>query len=117
MQKTLSTQTNLFVSKADLEHPILHSLDDAEALLEWSELEALLSSTYDSRAVSPSYLLLTLFRSLLLGVWYQVSDAQLAQCLYRDLLFRKFCRLKLGGDVLEASTIGRFRTQLIEHDL
>jgi IS5 family transposase len=42
---------------------------------------------------------------------------QLAQCLYRDLLFRKFCRLELGGDVLEASTLGRFRTQLVEQDL
>jgi IS5 family transposase len=61
--------------------------------------------------------LLTLFRSLLLGIWYQLSDVQLAQCLYRDLLFRKFCRLELGGDVPEASTLGRFRTQLVEHDL
>ena len=42
---------------------------------------------------------------------------QLAQCLYRDLLFRKFCHLELGGNVPEASTIGRFRTQLVEHDL
>ncbi|ORU93822.1 MAG: hypothetical protein A6F72_07675 [Cycloclasticus sp. symbiont of Poecilosclerida sp. N] len=65
----------------------------------------------------PSYPLLTLFRSLLLGVWHQLSDVQLAQCLYRDLLFRKFCGLELDGDVLEASTIGRFRTQLVEHDL
>jgi IS5 family transposase len=42
---------------------------------------------------------------------------QLAQCLYRDLLFRKFCRLELGGDVPEASTLGRFRTQLVDQDL
>ena len=58
-----------------------------------------------------------MFCSLLLGIWYQLSDVQLAQCLYRDLLFRKFCHLELGGDVPEASTIGRFRTQLVEHDL
>jgi IS5 family transposase len=37
--------------------------------------------------------------------------------LYRDLLFRKFCHLELGGDVPEASTLGRFRTQLVDHDL
>jgi IS5 family transposase len=61
--------------------------------------------------------LLTLFRGLLLGIWYQLSDIQLAQSLYRDLLFRKFCRLELGGDVPEASTLGRFRTQLVEQDL
>ena len=33
------------------------------------------------------------------------------------MLFRKFCHLELGDDVPEASTLGRFRNQLIEHDL
>jgi len=32
-------------------------------------------------------------------------------------LFRKFCHLELGGDVPDASTIGRFRQKLVEHDL
>jgi len=117
MQKSFSTQTKLFVSSSDLEHPILHSLDDAEALLEWSKIEMLLSSIYSSNTGRPSYPLLTLFRSLLLGVWYQLSDVQLAQALYRDLLFRKFCHLELGGEVPEASTLGRFRAQLVEQGL
>lgn len=42
---------------------------------------------------------------------------QLAQSLYRDLLFRKFCYLELSGSVPEASTIGWFRTRLVEHNL
>ena len=86
-------------------------------MLDWSEIDRLLSPIYSSRTGRPSYPLLTLFRALLLGVWYQLSDVQLAQCLYRDLLFRKFCRLELGGEVPEASTLGRFRSQLAEHDL
>ena len=117
MQKTFNTQPNLFLSPSDLEHPILHSLDDTEALLDWSKIEALLSSIYDSSTGRPSYPLLTLYRSLLLGIWYRLSDVQLAQSLYRDLLFRKFCRLELGGDVPEASTLGRFRTQLVKQEL
>lgn len=117
MQKTFSTQPELFVSTSDLEHPILHSLDDTEALLDWSQIEALLSSIYASNTGRPSYPLLTLFRSLLLGIWYRLSDVQLAQALYRDLLFRKFCRLELGGNVPEASTLGRFRAQLVDQDL
>ncbi|MDP0561205.1 MAG: transposase [Candidatus Endonucleobacter sp. (ex Gigantidas childressi)] len=36
---------------------------------------------------------------------------------YRDLLFCKFCHLELGGAVPEASTLGRFRTRLVEHRL
>ena len=107
MQKSFSTQPGLLVSARDLEHPILHALDDTEALLDGSEIERLLSSIYSSGTDRPSYPLLTLFRSLLLGIWYRLSDVQLAQALYRDLLFRKFCRLELGGNVPEASTLWR----------
>ena len=32
-------------------------------------------------------------------------------------MFRKFCHLELSGSVPEASTIGRFRTRLVEHNL
>ena len=117
MQKSFSTQSELFISTSDLDHPILHSLDDTEALLDWSEIETLLSSIYAAKTGRPSYPLLTLFRGLLLGLWYGLSDVQLAQCLYRDLLFRKFCHLELGSEVPEASTLGRFRNQLVKHDL
>jgi IS5 family transposase len=37
--------------------------------------------------------------------------------LYRDLLFRKFCHLELTAEVPEASTLGRFRNKLVEHNL
>ncbi|MBL4743531.1 MAG: transposase [Cycloclasticus sp.] len=117
MQKTFATQAELLISASIINHPTLCSLDDTEALLEWSKIESLLSSIYASKTGRPSYPLLTLFRRLLLGVWYRLSDVQLAQCLYQDLLFRKFCHLELGGDVPEASTIGRFRTRLVEHNL
>ena len=117
MQKPFATQPELFVSSVDLDHPVLHALDDAESLLDWTQIEVLLSSIYASRTGHPSYPLLTLFRGLLLGVWYRLSDVQLAQCLYRDLLFRKFCHLELGCKVPEASTLGRFRNQLVKHDL
>ena len=117
MQKSFSSQPQLFLSPSELDHPVLHALDDTEALLEWGNIEVLLSGIYGSKTGRPSYPLLTLFRGLLLGVWYRLSDVQLAQCLYRDLLFRKFCHLELGGAVPEASTLGRFRLQLVQHDL
>ena len=117
MQKPFATQPELFVTTRELDHRALHALDDTEAVLDWSKIEPILSSIYAAKTGRPSYPLLTLFRGLLLGVWYRLSDVQLSQCLYRDLLFRKFCHLELGGDVPEASTLGRFRNQLVEHDL
>ena len=117
MQKSFTTQPELFMSSSDMTHPILHILDDTEALLDWSKIEDILSSVYNSKTGRPSYPLLTLYRSLLLGIWYRLSDVQLAQCLYRDLLFRKFCHLELTANVPEASTLGRFRNKLVEHNL
>jgi transposase, IS5 family len=72
---------------------------------------------YSSGTGRPSYPLLTLFRALLLGIWYRLSDEQLSQCLVRDLLFRKFCRLELDSTIPDATTLGRFRTKLVAHDL
>jgi hypothetical protein len=79
MQKTFNTQPELFISASDLNHPILHSLDDTEALLDWSKIEYILFSIYSSSTGRPSYPSLTLYRSLLLGIWYSLSDVQLAQ--------------------------------------
>lgn len=117
MQKPFSTQPELFVTSADLEHPSLQGFEGAEAVLDWSKLEQIMAGIYASKTGRPSYPLLTLLRASLLGIWYRLSDVELAQTLFRDLLFRKFCHLELGGDVLDATTIGRFRQKLVEHDL
>ena len=117
MQKPFRTQPALFVPAAELDRPALRALDDAESLLDRSEIERLLSSMDGSRPGRPSYPLPALFRGLSLGVRDGLSDAQLPQCLSRDLLFRRFCRLELGGGVPDATTLGRFRSRLVKHDL
>ena len=76
-----------------------------------------MSSIYASRTGRPSYPLLTLFQGLLLGVRSGLSDVRLSQCLYRDLPFRRFCRLELGGGVPDATTLGRLRSRLVKHDV
>jgi hypothetical protein len=78
MQKKFRIQARLFVHSAYFDHPILHGLDGAEAVIDWSELEWLMSSIYGSKTGRPSYPLLTLFRALLLGICYRLSDEQLA---------------------------------------
>tara|TARA_B100000780_G_scaffold264337_1_gene218903 strand:+ start:898 stop:1260 length:363 start_codon:yes stop_codon:yes gene_type:complete len=110
-------QPELFVTSVDLEHPSLQGLDRAEALLDWAKLEHLLFGIYASKTGRPSYPLLTLLRASLLGIWYRLSDVELAQTLFCDLLFRKFCHLQLGGDMPDAGTIGRFRQKLVDADL
>ena len=117
MRKTFKTQPELFVASAELDHPSLHGLDGAEAVLDWDKLEQLMAGIYGAKTGRPSYPLLTLLRSLLLGLWYGLSDEQLGACLARDLLFRRFCHLELSGSIPDPTTLGRFRTKLVEHDL
>ena len=95
----------------------MHGLDAAEAVVDWPELERPMASIYGANTGRPSHPLITLFRSLLLGIWHQLLDKQLAQCLFRDLLSRQLCRLELEGSVPDGSTIGRFRNNLVAHDL
>lgn len=117
MQKSFTTQTDLFLSAEDFNHKKLCSLDETESLLDWQEIEKLLNSIYSSKTGRPSYPLLSLFRSLLLGLWYKMSDVQLSESLFRDLLFRKFCRFELSMGTPDDTTLGRFRNQLVKHDL
>jgi len=86
MQKPYSTQPELFVTSADIEHPSLQGLDGAEAVLDWAKLEHLLIGIYASKTGRPSYPMLTLLRASLLGIWYRLSDVELAQTLFCDLL-------------------------------
>jgi IS5 family transposase len=78
MQKSFSTQPELFVTSAALEHPGLQGLDEAEAALDWAKLERLMAGIYASKTGRPSYPLLTLLRASLLGIWYRLSDVELA---------------------------------------
>lgn len=117
MNKSFQTQPELFIASAELDHPALQGLDGAEAVLDWDRLECLMETIYAAKTGRPSYPLLTLFRGLLLGIWYGLSDESLASCLARDLLFRRFCRLELTGEIPDATTLGRFRQKLVEHDL
>ncbi|MCK5893348.1 MAG: transposase [Endozoicomonadaceae bacterium] len=48
MQKSFTKQPILFVSATELNHPIIHGINDTEALLDWSDIETLLSSIYAS---------------------------------------------------------------------
>ncbi|MFM8834223.1 MAG: IS5 family transposase [Cytophagales bacterium] len=117
MNKAFSTQPALFISGQIYEHRALRGLDGAEKVLDWQGLERLLSPIYNGKMGRPSYPLLSLLRGLLIGIWYRLSDEQLEASMARDLLFRKFCRFELDGGTPDAGTFGRFRQQLVKHDL
>lgn len=97
------------------DHAALHDLDDVMGVLDWPRLEALLAPIYAKAAGRPSYPHGVMLRALLLGAWYHLSDVKLELTLARDLLFRKFCNLRMEDSVPDHSTLSRFRTQVMQH--
>jgi IS5 family transposase len=63
MQKPFSTQPELFITSANLEHASLQMLEGAEVILDWVKLEQIMAEIYASKTGLPSYPLLTLLRA------------------------------------------------------
>ena len=91
----------------------MKALGGLESLVDWGEVEAFLPRCAGKAATGrPGYPALMLFRALLLGQLYRLSDVQLGHQVMRELLFRRFCRIELDQSVPDAVTLGRFRAAL-----
>jgi IS5 family transposase len=98
-------------------HDSLKELDDVHQIIDWSEIEGLLSSLYASKRGKPAFPLLVMFKVMLLQAWYNLSDPAMEKQLARDLLFRRFVSLNLSESVPDHSTIWRFRNLLQKEGL
>jgi IS5 family transposase len=92
-------------------------LDRVVRLVEWGELEALLSPLYGGRMGAPAYPALALFRALLLQQWYGLSDPQLEEALGDRLSFRRFIGFSLSEHMPDHATLWRFRERLAKGGL
>jgi transposase len=87
-------------------------LQRVSELVDWSEIEALLSGLRSGSLGAPAYPSLALFKALLLQQWYGLSDPGLEEALVDRLSFRRFLGLSLSEPVPDHSTLWRFREQL-----
>jgi transposase, IS5 family len=87
-------------------------LDDLDKMIDWSPVKQILKPIYASDAGKPSYPHLTMFKLLLLGRWYDLSDEGIEEAVDDRLSFRRFARLPLDRAAPDHSTIWRFRDQI-----
>jgi|KBSMisStaDraftv2_1062788.scaffolds.fasta_scaffold351450_2 IS5 family transposase len=87
-------------------------LGEADALIDWSEIEQQLEGIYGASTGRPSYPLLTLFKAMLIQQWYGLSDPRAEEAITDSISFRRFVGLSLADPVPDHSTLSRFRTQL-----
>lgn len=93
------------------------SLDEVVALVDWIELERLLSGISASVKGERGWPPVALFRALLLATWHDLSDVRLADALDDRASFRRFCGFAACEPTPERTAFVRFRAELARRGL
>jgi transposase, IS5 family len=92
-------------------------LEKLDEQVDWKPFKDILSSIYSSYRGRKSFPLITLFKSLLLQQWYDLSDYALEDAINDRLSFRAFVGISMSEDVPDHSVYSRFRSQLRDKGL
>lgn len=93
------------------------TLDRLASLINWQPVCALLASLYPSARGEPARPPLSMFKALLLAVWYDLSDVKLADALEDRASFRRFCGFAAREATPERTAFMRFHRALVEKGL
>ena len=93
------------------------SLDELAGLIDWMELDQLLSDISASPKGEPGWPPLALFCGLLLATWHDLADVQLAAALDDRASFRRFCGFAAHEPTPERTAFVRFRAELVRRGL
>lgn len=89
------------------------SLDEMTSLVNWTELEVLLSGISAAAKGERGWPPLALFKALLLASWHDLSDVRLAEALDDRASFRRFCGFAAHEATPERTAFVRFRAALV----
>jgi IS5 family transposase len=92
-------------------------LDDLAAAVDWTRIERLLVGIYAATKGEAAWPPLALFKALLLGVLYDLSDVRLAEALDDRASFRRFCGFAASEPTPERTAFVRFRAELVQRKL
>ena len=89
------------------------SLDEMRRLVDWTEIDRLMSGVSAAAKGELGWPPLALFRALLLATWHDLSDVRLAEALDDRTSFRRFCGFAAHEPTPERTTFVRFRRVLV----
>jgi transposase, IS5 family len=89
------------------------TLDELSTLLDWSQVSRLLSPIHASAEGEAAWPPLSMFKALLVSVWYDLSDVRLAEALDDRASFRRFCGFSMSEPTPERTAFVRFRRALV----
>jgi IS5 family transposase len=92
-------------------------LDELASVLDWTRVERALAGIYAAAKGEAAWPPLALFKALLLGVLYDLSDVRLAEALDDRASFRRFCGFAASEPTPERTAFVRFRAELVRRRL
>lgn len=92
-------------------------LDELAVLIDWDATDALMSGISSSSKGEQGWPPLCLFKAMVLGCWYDLSDVKLAEALDDRASFRRFCGFSRNEPTPERTAFVRFRKTLVELQL
>ncbi|TWB03068.1 IS5 family transposase [Gluconacetobacter diazotrophicus] len=93
------------------------SLDEIAVLIDWKPIGEMLAPLYPATKGEPAWPPLSMFRAMLLAVWYDLSDVKLAEALDDRASFRRFCGFSPHEPTPERTVFVRFRRLLVSRSL
>ncbi len=94
-----------------------NDLDGLDSTVDWSFCDQLMAGISASPLGEQGWPPLCLFKAMLLGRWYDLSDVKLAEALDDRASFRRFCGFSRSEPTPERTAFVRFRKTLVELDL
>jgi len=92
-------------------------LEALATAIDWSPVSRLIDGIHASAKGEPAWPPLALFKALLLGFLYDLSDVALAGVLDDRASFRRFCGFSTGEATPERTEFVRFRKALVAKEL
>lgn len=86
-------------------------------VIDWQSVQNIINDGYTvgkSATGTPGHDGLLLFKMLLIGIWYDLSDREVEEMVNENLSAMKFCGLQLESVVPDHSSLCRFRKQLTD---
>jgi IS5 family transposase len=93
------------------------SLDELTKLIGWMPIDRSLEVISCAAKGEPAWPPLSLFKAMLLSIWYDLSDVKLAEALDDRASFRRFCGFSMSEPTPERTAFVRFRKALVAHGL
>lgn len=121
MERIIQQPTLIDAVIADIGDPTMTAkFDRLNAVVPWDKLAAPIQATYGNTTIAggrPNVPVVMMLKVMMLQKWFNLSDAAAEGMLRDRISFRRFVGIGLTDEVIDETSLVRFRQRLREHGL